>query len=116
MASYIEHLLSKPSDEGQGNHFHLELVKMPRERRPEISIDALQKFGRDQKVYYSIMVKAADNLDQEIYGIKLHRHTKLGEGKHKNQNHALIFTHGEAFQTVDTIQDNYMKKRLKRAN
>ncbi|MBA0692940.1 hypothetical protein Goari_010460, partial [Gossypium aridum] len=28
MASYIEHLLSKPSDEGQGNHFHLELVKV----------------------------------------------------------------------------------------
>ncbi|MBA0711872.1 hypothetical protein Golax_011004 [Gossypium laxum] len=108
MASY-KHLLSHPSDEGQGSHFHLELVKMPREKAPEIFILALQEFGRDQIVYYSVMIKAADNLDQETYGMKLHGHTKLGEGKHKNQNHALVITREEAFQTVDTIQDNCMK-------
>ncbi|MBA0766216.1 hypothetical protein Gotri_015277 [Gossypium trilobum] len=132
MASY-KNLLSHPSDEGQGNHFHLELVKavcteiqkvgdqgssiedvyslvrMPGEQAPEIFILALQEFGRDQIVYYSVMIKAADNLDQETYGMKLHGHTKLGEGKHKNQNHALVITCGEAFQTVDTIQDNCMK-------
>ncbi|MBA0649195.1 hypothetical protein Goklo_016784 [Gossypium klotzschianum] len=132
MASY-KNLLSHPSDEGQGSHFHLELVKavcteiqkvgdqgssiedvyslvrMPGEQAPEIFILALQEFGRDQIVYYSVMIKAADNLDQETYGMKLHGHTKLGEGKHKNQNHALVITRGEAFQTVDTIQDNCMK-------
>ncbi|PPD95554.1 hypothetical protein GOBAR_DD07405 [Gossypium barbadense] len=132
MASY-KNLLSHPSDEGQGSHFHLELVKavcteiqkvgdqgssiedvyslvrMPGEQAPEIFILALQEFGRDQIVYYSVMIKAADNLDQETYGMKLHGHTKLGEEKHKNQNHALVITRGEAFQTVDTIQDNCMK-------
>ncbi|MFQ6630051.1 hypothetical protein Gotur_006814 [Gossypium turneri] len=132
MASY-KNLLSHPSDEGEGSHFHLELVKavcteiqkvgdqgssiedvyslvrMPGEQAPEIFILALQEFGRDQIVYYSVMIKAADNLDQETYGMKLHGHTKLGEGKHKNQNHALVITRGEAFQTVDTIQDNCMK-------
>ncbi|MBA0848678.1 hypothetical protein Goshw_005503 [Gossypium schwendimanii] len=90
MASYTEHLLSKPSDEGQGSHFHPELnkavcteirkvgdqglsiedvyslVKMPGEKAPEIIILALQEFVRDQIVYYSVMVKAANNLDQEI--------------------------------------------------
>ncbi|MBA0556871.1 hypothetical protein Golob_026940, partial [Gossypium lobatum] len=138
MASY-KHLLSHPSDEGQGSHFHLELVKavcteiqkvgdqgssiedvyslvrMPGEKAPEIFILALQEFGRDQIVYYSVMIKAADNLGQETYGMKLHGHTKLEEGKHKNQNHALVITRGEAFQTVDTIQDNCME-RLKRAD
>lgn len=48
--------------------------------------------------------------------MKLHGHTKLREGKHKNQNHALIITCREAFQTVDMIQDNYMKERLERAD
>ncbi|MBA0823244.1 hypothetical protein Goarm_019986 [Gossypium armourianum] len=90
MASYTEHLLSKPSDEGQGSHFHPELdkavcteirkvgdqglsiedvyslVRMPGEKAPQIIILALQEFVRDQIVYYSVMVKAANNLDQEI--------------------------------------------------
>ncbi|MBA0705832.1 hypothetical protein Golax_017988 [Gossypium laxum] len=90
MASYTEHLLSKLSDEGQGSHFHPELdkavcteirkvgdqglsiedvyslVRMPGEKAPEIIILALQEFVRDQIVYYSVMVKAANNLDQEI--------------------------------------------------
>ncbi|MBA0705831.1 hypothetical protein Golax_017988 [Gossypium laxum] len=66
MASYTEHLLSKLSDEGQGSHFHPELDKMPGEKAPEIIILALQEFVRDQIVYYSVMVKAANNLDQEI--------------------------------------------------
>ncbi|PPR83036.1 hypothetical protein GOBAR_AA37679 [Gossypium barbadense] len=123
MASY-KHPLSHPSDEGQGSHFNLELVKavcteiqkvgdqgssiedvyslvrMPGEKAPEIFILALQEFGRDQIVYYSVMIKAADNLDQETYGMKLHGHTKLGEGKHKNQNHALVITRGEAFKLL----------------
>ncbi|MBA0733948.1 hypothetical protein Gogos_017909 [Gossypium gossypioides] len=90
MASYTEHLLSKLSDEGQGSHFHPELekavcteirkvgdqglsiedvyslVRMPGEKAPEIIILALQEFVRDQIVFYSVMVKAANNLDQEI--------------------------------------------------
>ncbi|KAL9297858.1 hypothetical protein ACSQ67_023754 [Phaseolus vulgaris] len=37
----------------------------------------------------------------EIYSIKLHGDPKLGEGKPENQNHAIIFTLGEAVQTID---------------
>ncbi|KAG4214199.1 hypothetical protein ERO13_A01G106450v2 [Gossypium hirsutum] len=91
MDGYTEHLLSKLSDEGQGSHFHPELdkavcteirkvgdqglsiedvytlVRIPGEKAPEIIILALQEFVRDQIVYYSLMVKAANNLDQEIW-------------------------------------------------
>lgn len=87
-----------------------------------------------QKVYYSVLVKAVDNLDQviifyfntesitivniiikswyfslvfslkEIYRIKLPGSAKIGEGKPENQNHAIVFTRGEALQTIDMNQ------------
>ncbi|KAG5029815.1 hypothetical protein JHK87_013329 [Glycine soja] len=60
--------------------------------------------GKIQKVYYSVLIKAVDNLDQEIYRIKLPGPAKLGEGKPENQNHAIIFTRGEALQTIDMNQ------------
>ena len=41
---------------------------------------------------------------QEIYSIKLPGDPKLGEGKPENQNHAIIFTRGEAVQTIDMNQ------------
>ncbi|KAF8408946.1 hypothetical protein HHK36_005016 [Tetracentron sinense] len=41
----------------------------------------------------------------EIYRIKLPgRPTDIGEGKPENQNHAIIFTRGEALQTIDMNQ------------
>lgn len=43
---------------------------------------------------------------QEIYSIKLPGDPKLGEGKPENQNHAIIFTRGEAIQTIDMNQVN----------
>ncbi|CAA7398033.1 unnamed protein product [Spirodela intermedia] len=72
--------------------------------------------GVVQKVYYSVLVKAVENLDQEIYRIKLPGTAKLGEGKPENQNHAIIFTRGEALQTIDMNQDNYMEEALKMRN
>lgn len=45
---------------------------------------------------------------QEIYSIKLPGNPKLGEGKPENQNHAIIFTRGEAVQTIDMNQVCYM--------
>ncbi|TKY73835.1 Callose synthase 5 [Spatholobus suberectus] len=72
--------------------------------------------GKVQKVYYSVLVKAVDNLDQEIFRIKLPGPTKLGEGKPENQNHAIIFTRGEALQTIDMNQDNYLEEALKMRN
>ncbi|KAG0489345.1 hypothetical protein HPP92_007894 [Vanilla planifolia] len=42
---------------------------------------------------------------QEIYRIKLPgRPNDIGEGKPENQNHAIIFTRGEALQTIDMNQ------------
>ncbi|PPR85546.1 hypothetical protein GOBAR_AA35144 [Gossypium barbadense] len=72
--------------------------------------------GRAQKVYYSVLVKGVDSLDQEIYRIKLPGNAKLGEGKPENQNHALIFTRGEALQTIDMNQDNYLEEAFKMRN
>ncbi|KAH9717599.1 callose synthase 5 [Citrus sinensis] len=72
--------------------------------------------GKVQKVYYSVLVKAVDNLDQEIYRIKLPGAVKLGEGKPENQNHAVIFTRGEALQAIDMNQDNYLEEAFKMRN
>ncbi|KAI9164724.1 hypothetical protein LWI28_000822 [Acer negundo] len=69
-----------------------------------------------QKVYYSVLVKAVDNLDQEIYRIKLPGPAKLGEGKPENQNHAVVFTRGEALQAIDMNQDNYLEEAFKMRN
>ncbi|CAK9146928.1 unnamed protein product [Ilex paraguariensis] len=72
--------------------------------------------GKVQKVYYSVLVKAVDNLDQEIYRIKLPGAAKIGEGKPENQNHAIIFSRGEALQTIDMNQDNYLEEAFKMRN
>ncbi|CAJ1974879.1 unnamed protein product [Sphenostylis stenocarpa] len=72
--------------------------------------------GKVQKVYYSVLVKAVDNLDQEIFRIKLPGPAKIGEGKPENQNHAIVFTRGEALQTIDMNQDNYLEEALKMRN
>jgi callose synthase len=77
---------------------------------------------------------------KEIYRIKLPGPAKLGEGKPENQNHAIIFTRGEALQTIDmnqvkwvvmvdvmiyisvfvvlmnNLQDNYLEEALKMRN
>ncbi|TVU12311.1 hypothetical protein EJB05_45949, partial [Eragrostis curvula] len=81
-------------------------------------IDEVEERDGDkvQKVFYSVLVKALDNHDQEIYRIKLPGPAKVGEGKPENQNHAIIFTRGEALQTIDMNQDNYLEEALKMRN
>ncbi|KAJ8616668.1 hypothetical protein MRB53_036040 [Persea americana] len=71
---------------------------------------------KPQKIYSSILVKAMNELDQEIYRIKLPGPPNIGEGKPENQNHAIIFTRGDALQTIDMNQDNYMEEALKIRN
>ncbi|XP_023524660.1 putative callose synthase 8 isoform X2 [Cucurbita pepo subsp. pepo] len=70
----------------------------------------------NDKVYSSKLIKAVNGFDQEIYSIKLPGPPHLGEGKPENQNHAIIFTRGEALQTVDMNQDNYLEEALKMRN
>ncbi|KAG5114398.1 hypothetical protein JHK82_037667 [Glycine max] len=74
--------------------------------------------GRDAKEYYSVLVKFDQQLDKEveIYRVKLPGPIKLGEGKPENQNHAIIFTRGDAVQTIDMNQDNYFEEALKMRN
>ncbi|GMI86163.1 hypothetical protein like AT1G17450 [Hibiscus trionum] len=93
MASYTEHLLCNPSDEGQGGHLDPEiiktvcteiqkagdqglsiedvnsLVKMPGENTPEIIIDMLQAFGRAIKVNAYDSVRVVDALYHSKYSL-----------------------------------------------
>ncbi|XP_017971344.1 PREDICTED: callose synthase 12 [Theobroma cacao] len=73
---------------------------------------------RDETEYYSVLVKYDQQLQKEveIYRVKLPGPLKLGEGKPENQNHALIFTRGDAVQTIDMNQDNYFEEALKMRN
>ncbi|KMZ59025.1 1,3-beta-glucan synthase [Zostera marina] len=73
--------------------------------------------GKSEKVYYSVLLKGGDKLDEEIYRIKLPGNPiAIGEGKPENQNHAVIFTRGEALQTIDMNQDNYLEEAFKMRN
>nr|GEV05479.1 callose synthase 10 [Tanacetum cinerariifolium] len=73
--------------------------------------------GKIVKSFYSKLVKAdMQGKDQEIYSIKLPGDPKLGEGKPENQNHAIVFTRGEAVQTIDMNQDNYLEEAMKMRN
>ncbi|WCJ36196.1 glucan synthase-like 8 [Euphorbia peplus] len=73
--------------------------------------------GKVSKEFYSKLVKAdVHGKDQEIYSIKLPGDPKLGEGKPENQNHAIVFTRGEAVQTIDMNQDNYLEEAMKMRN
>lgn len=74
--------------------------------------------GRDEDEYYSVLVKYDQQLQSEveIYRIRLPGPVKLGEGKPENQNHAIIFTRGDAVQTIDMNQDSYFEEALKMRN
>ncbi|URE06592.1 hypothetical protein MUK42_21586 [Musa troglodytarum] len=70
-----------------------------------IDIVETVKDGKPHTEYYSKLVKAdIHGKDKEIYSIKLPGNPKLGEGKPENQNHAVIFTRGNALQTIDMNQ------------
>lgn len=82
-------------------------------------IDNVEKIidGKPHTEYYSKLVKAdIRGKDKLIYSIKLPGNPKLGEGKPENQNHAIIFTRGNAIQTIDMNQDNYFEEALKVRN
>ncbi|XP_017251756.1 callose synthase 10 isoform X2 [Daucus carota subsp. sativus] len=73
--------------------------------------------GSVLREFYSKLVKADEHgKDQEIYSIKLPGDPKLGEGKLENQNHAIVFTRGEAVQTIDVNQYSYLEEAMKLRN
>ncbi|GMI65572.1 glucan synthase-like 4 [Hibiscus trionum] len=88
------------------------------EEKEEIVGDKPLKMVGDEppKVYSSVLAKAVGTFDQVIYRIKLPGPPIIGEGKPENQNHAIIFTRGDALQTIDMNQDNYLEEALKMRN
>ncbi|XP_058095312.1 putative callose synthase 8 isoform X2 [Magnolia sinica] len=82
-------------------------------------IEEKEELGGDKKVkkvYSSILIKAMNKLEQEIYRVRLPGPPFIGEGKPENQNQAIIFTRGDALQTIDMNQDNYMEEAFKMRN
>jgi len=75
---------------------------------------------REQVRYYSVLIKGAfhgaEEAVQQVYRVQLPGDIMLGEGKPENQNHAMIFTRGEALQTVDMNQCGYLEEALKFRN
>jgi callose synthase len=55
--------------------------------------------------YFSVLVKYDPIIQEEveIYRVRLPG-PFIGEGKPENQNHAIIFTRGDALQTIDMNQ------------
>ncbi|KAG0630756.1 hypothetical protein M758_1G201800 [Ceratodon purpureus] len=94
------------------------LMKMNDSLRISYIHTAKVKVG-DKEVteYYSKLMKAdPSGNDQEIYSIKLPGEVILGEGKPENQNHAIVFTRGEALQTIDMNQEHYLEETFKMRN
>jgi len=82
-----------------------------------IHTEKVLKDGKLETEYYSKLIKAdLSGKDQEIYSIKLPGEVILGEGKPENQNHAIVFTRGEAIQTIDMNQEHYLEEAFKMRN
>ncbi|GJN41149.1 hypothetical protein PR202_gn00486 [Eleusine coracana subsp. coracana] len=99
-------------------HLSFKLIRNPSLRVAFIDeVEAPAGNGTTEKTYYSVLVKGGEKYDEEIYRIKLPgKPTGIGEGKPENQNHAIIFTRGEALQAIDMNQDNYIEEAFKMRN
>jgi len=102
----------------QDNHAKDILYLMKNYKALRIAYVDEVKTARDVTEYYSVLVKYDQELQKEveIYRVRLPGPVKLGEGKPENQNHALIFTRGDALQTIDMNQENYFEEALKMRN
>ncbi|XP_021771976.1 callose synthase 9-like [Chenopodium quinoa] len=112
-------IYGKQKEEGKPEAADISLLMQRNEALRVAFIDVVEtmKDGKVQTEYYSKLVKADINgQDKEIYSVKLPGNPKLGEGKPENQNHAVIFTRGQAVQTIDMNQDNYFEEALKMRN
>ncbi|CAN6308264.1 unnamed protein product [Urochloa humidicola] len=112
-------IYGKQKGEGKPEAADIALLMQRNEALRVAYIDEVEsvKNGKPSTDYYSKLVKAdIHGKDKEIYSIKLPGNPKLGEGKPENQNHAIIFTRGNAVQTIDMNQDNYFEEALKMRN
>nr|CAB3497257.1 unnamed protein product [Digitaria exilis] len=112
-------IYGKQKGEGKPEAADIALLMQRNEALRVAYIDEVEsvKNGKPSTEYFSKLVKAdIHGKDKEIYSIKLPGNPKLGEGKPENQNHAIIFTRGNAVQTIDMNQDNYFEEALKMRN
>ncbi|KAJ4773870.1 glucan synthase-like 3 [Rhynchospora pubera] len=112
-------IYGKQKAEGNAEAADIALLMQRNEALRVAFIDEVEtiKNGKPSTEYYSKLVKADfHGKDREIYSIKLPGQPKLGEGKPENQNHAIVFTRGNAVQTIDMNQDNYFEEALKMRN
>ncbi|KAJ9550308.1 hypothetical protein OSB04_014353 [Centaurea solstitialis] len=75
--------------------------------------------GNYGKEYYSVLVKYDRSLKKEveIYRVKLPGLLQHMDRNHdENQSYAIIFTRGDALQTIDAYQDNNFEEALKLKN
>ncbi|KOO28461.1 glucan synthase like 7, partial [Chrysochromulina tobinii] len=63
-----------------------------------------------------LAIEPESQRDLVLYKVRLPGNPIIGEGKPENQNHAVIFAHGEYLQTLDMNQDNYLGESLKMRN
>ncbi|XP_071715908.1 putative callose synthase 8 [Rutidosis leptorrhynchoides] len=92
------------------------MVRHPALRVAYVEEREEQVENKVKTTYSSVLVKAVNGFDQEIYRVKLPGPPNIGEGKPENQNHAIIFTRGEALQAIDMNQDNYLEEAIKVRN
>lgn len=66
---------------------------------------------RESIRFYSVLIKGGhagkggtEDVVEEVFRVQLPGDIMLGEGKPENQNHAMIFSRGEALQTIDMNQ------------
>mmetsp|Transcript_38681 Transcript_38681/g.106821 ORF Transcript_38681/g.106821 Transcript_38681/m.106821 type:complete len:862 (-) Transcript_38681:159-2744(-) len=73
-----------------------------------------------ESLHYAVLIKGArvgaEDVIQEVFRVQLPGEIMLGEGKPENQNHTMIFTHGEVLQTIDINQCGYLEKCYKMRN
>ncbi|CAA6671267.1 unnamed protein product [Spirodela intermedia] len=110
---YGEH---KASGDPRARHILDLMIRYPSLRVAYIEEKEVIGPNKPQKVYSSVLVKAVNGLEQKVYRIKLPGPPIIGEGKPENQNQGIIFTRGEALQTIDMNQDNYMEEAFKMRN
>jgi len=67
--------------------------------------------------FYSVCLGVDDRgVDTVQYKVRLPGNPIIGYGKPENQNHAIIFAHGEFLQVLDMNQDNYLTEAFKTRN
>lgn len=71
--------------------------------------------GKGVEKYFSVLLKWDEDAQamKTVYEVELPGPILIGEGKPNNQNHAIIFTRGEALQAIDMNQDATLEDALK---